>query len=77
MKLCSSPESSPKKLYDLLLPWLVGMTAETCLAVCSVMLSGILEKVPKLKVMFSHSGGAFPSTIGRIEWGYNPKNGVC
>ena len=55
------------------LPWLVGMTAETCLAVCSVMLSGILDKVPNLKFMFSHSGGAFPATIGRIEWGYKTR----
>jgi aminocarboxymuconate-semialdehyde decarboxylase len=52
------------------MPWLVGMPAETCLSVCAMMLGGVLDKVPNLKVMFSHSGGSFPGTVGRIEWGY-------
>ena len=55
------------------LPWLVGMPAETTMAVCSMMLGGILEKCPGLKVMFSHSGGSFPATIGRIDWGYKTR----
>jgi len=52
------------------LPWLVGMPAETSLAVCSVMMGGVLERFPKLKIMFAHGGGAFPGTLPRIEWGY-------
>jgi len=32
---------------------------------------GIFEKLPKLKVAFAHGGGSFPSTIGRIEHGFN------
>jgi aminocarboxymuconate-semialdehyde decarboxylase len=49
------------------LPWLVGMPAETSLAICSMMFSGVFERFPKLRVAFAHGGGAFPFTIGRIE----------
>ena len=49
------------------LPWLVGMPAETSLAICSMILSGVLERLPRLRIAFAHGGGAFPATIGRIE----------
>src|SRR6266481_3465118 len=49
------------------LPWLVGMPAETSLAICSMMLGGVFERFPRLRVAFAHGGGAFPLTIGRIE----------
>ena len=39
------------------LPWLVGMPAETCLAICSVIFGGVLERLPKLRVAFAHGGG--------------------
>jgi aminocarboxymuconate-semialdehyde decarboxylase len=53
------------------LPWLVGMPAETSRAACSMIFSGILEKLPKLRVCFSHAGGSFLPTLGRIEHGFN------
>ncbi|WP_417265805.1 amidohydrolase family protein [Brumimicrobium sp.] len=53
------------------LPWLVGMPAETSRAACSLIFSGALEKLPKLRVCFSHAGGSFIPTIGRIEHGFN------
>jgi aminocarboxymuconate-semialdehyde decarboxylase len=53
------------------LPWLVGMPAETSLAICSMIFGGIFERLPGLKVAFAHGGGAFPSSIGRIEHGFN------
>jgi aminocarboxymuconate-semialdehyde decarboxylase len=49
------------------LPWLVGMPAESSLAICSMMFGGVFERFPKLRVAFAHGGGAFPFTIGRIE----------
>ena len=52
------------------LPWLVGMPAETSLAICCMIFGGVLEKLPKLRVAFAHGGGAFPATIGRIEHGF-------
>ena len=53
------------------LPWLVGMPMETSLAICSMIFSGVFQKFPKLRVAFAHGGGSFPSTIGRIEHGFN------
>lgn len=53
------------------LPWLVGMPAETTRAICSMIFGGVFEKLPNLRVAFAHGGGSFPSTIGRIEHGFN------
>ncbi len=53
------------------LPWLVGMPAETALAICSMLFSGVFDRYPKLRVAFAHGGGAFPFTIGRIEHGFH------
>jgi aminocarboxymuconate-semialdehyde decarboxylase len=53
------------------LPWLVGMPAETSLAICSMIFGGVFERFPKLRVAFAHGGGAFPFTIGRIEHGFH------
>jgi aminocarboxymuconate-semialdehyde decarboxylase len=53
------------------LPWLVGMPAETTRAICSLIFGGVFEKLPNLRVAFAHGGGSFPSTIGRIEHGFN------
>lgn len=53
------------------LPWLVGMPAETSRAICSLIFSGVLEKLPELRWNFSHASGSFLATIGRIEHGFN------
>jgi aminocarboxymuconate-semialdehyde decarboxylase len=53
------------------LPWLVGMPAETSLAICSMMFGGVFERFPKLRVAFAHGGGAFPFAIGRIEHAFH------
>ena len=59
------------------LPWLVGMPAETSRAICSIILGGVLEKFPDLKFAFSHGGGTFPFTIGRIDHGYKVRPDLC
>ena len=53
------------------LPWLVGMPAETSRAACSLIFSGVLERLPNLRICFSHAGGSFLPTLGRIEHGFN------
>ncbi len=53
------------------LPWLVGMPGETSRAICSMIFGGIFDKFPNLRVCFSHAGGSFFGTIGRVEHGYN------
>ena len=51
------------------MPWLVGMPAETCVAICSMIFGGVLDRLPRLRVCFAHGGGSFPGTIGRIAHG--------
>lgn len=53
------------------LPWLVGMPAETSRAICSLIFSGTIERLPGLRIAFAHGGGAFPATIGRIDHGFH------
>jgi len=53
------------------LPWLVGMPAETSLAICSMIFGGVFERFPKLRVAFAHGGGAFPFTVGRVEHAFH------
>lgn len=59
------------------LPWLVGMPAETSLAICSMIFGGVFERLPTLRVCFGHGGGAFPGTIGRIEHGFRVRPDLC
>jgi aminocarboxymuconate-semialdehyde decarboxylase len=59
------------------LPWLVGMPAETSLAICSMIFGGVFERFPKLRVAFAHGGGAFPFTIGRIEHAFHVRPDLC
>jgi len=61
-------EADMKKYW---LPWLVGMPAETSRAICSLIFSGVLKRLPNLKVAFAHGGGSFPATLGRIEHGFH------
>ncbi|TDI85147.1 MAG: amidohydrolase [Caldithrix sp.] len=65
------------KMTKYWLPWLVGMPAETSLAICSMIFGGVLERLPKLRVAFAHGGGSFPATIGRIEHGFNVRPDLC
>jgi aminocarboxymuconate-semialdehyde decarboxylase len=59
------------------LPWLVGMPAETALAICCMIFGGVLERLPRLRICFAHGGGAFPGTIGRIEAGFRTRPDLC
>ena len=59
------------------LAWLVGMPAETAVAICSLIFSGVLERLPRLRLCFAHGGGAFPGTIGRIAHGFDVRPDLC
>ncbi len=60
-----------KDMQKYWLPWLVGMPAEVSRAICSLIFSGVLEKLPNLRICFAHGGGAFPATLGRIDHGFS------
>jgi len=62
---------SPERMDRYWLSWLIGMPAEAALAVASLVLGGILERLPTLRVGVAHGGGAYPGLIGRIQHGYD------
>lgn len=66
-----------EKMEKYWLPWLVGMPAESSLAICSMIFGGVFERLPKLRVAFAHGGGSFPATIGRVEHGFNVRPDLC
>ncbi|HEY2711492.1 MAG TPA: amidohydrolase family protein [Chthoniobacterales bacterium] len=66
-----------KRMPKYWLPWLVGMPAETSLAICSMIFGGVFERFPNLRVAFAHGGGAFPFTIGRIAHGFHVRPDLC
>jgi aminocarboxymuconate-semialdehyde decarboxylase len=66
-----------EKMKRYWLPWLVGMPAETSLAICSMIFGGVLERLPNLRVAFAHGGGSFPATVGRIQHGFDVRPDLC
>lgn len=66
-----------ERLSKYWLPWLVSMPAETSQAICSMMMGGILERFPKLRVAFAHGGGSFPATLGRVDHGFDVRPDLC
>jgi aminocarboxymuconate-semialdehyde decarboxylase len=65
------------KMEKYWLPWLVGMPAESSLAICSLIFGGVMERLPNLRFAFAHGGGSFPATIGRIQHGFNVRPDLC
>lgn len=59
------------------LQWLVGMPAETSLAICSMIFGGVFAQFPRLRVAFAHGGGSFPATFGRIRQGFRVRPDLC
>jgi aminocarboxymuconate-semialdehyde decarboxylase len=56
------------RMQKYMLSWLVGMPAETHLAILSLILSGAFERLPReLKLCFAHGGGNFAAQIGRVD----------
>ncbi len=64
---------APERMGRHWLPWLVGMPTELALAFCALTLGGVLRRLPRLRVMLAHGGGAFPGILGRIEAGHRAR----
>ncbi|GLZ10857.1 amidohydrolase [Actinomadura sp. NBRC 104425] len=51
-----------------MLPWLVGMAAETQLSILTLILSGAFDRLPEtLRLCFCHGGGSFAYLLGRAD----------
>jgi aminocarboxymuconate-semialdehyde decarboxylase len=59
------------------MPWLVAMPAETAVAICSLIMGGVLERLPDLRIGFAHGGGTFGAVLGRLEHGFRARPDLC
>ncbi|MGJ9458710.1 amidohydrolase family protein [Oceanobacillus sp. CF4.6] len=50
--------------------YMVGMPSETALAAGSIIMSGMLDKYPNLKICFAHGGGSLPYLLPRMDKGW-------
>jgi aminocarboxymuconate-semialdehyde decarboxylase len=58
-----------------MMPWTVGMPAETQLSLVALILSGAFDRLPStLRICFAHGGGSFAFLLGRLEnaWHHHP-----
>jgi aminocarboxymuconate-semialdehyde decarboxylase len=58
------------RMRDMHLWNLVGFPTETAIAAARLILGGVFERHPGLRVIFAHGGGYFPYQIGRLDHGY-------
>jgi len=70
-----------ERMPKYMMPWTVGMPAETQLSIVSLILSGAFDRLPgKLRICFAHGGGSFAYLLGRLEnaWHHHPvARGEC
>jgi aminocarboxymuconate-semialdehyde decarboxylase len=65
----TSPINS-KAMGDYRLVPILGFGVDTSLAVLRLVFSGVLKKLPGLKLIASHLGGVYPYLRGRVETGF-------
>lgn len=70
-----------QRMPKYMMPWTVGMPAETQLGIVAMILGGAFDKLPAaLKICFAHGGGSFAFLLGRLEnaWQHHPvAHGIC
>jgi aminocarboxymuconate-semialdehyde decarboxylase len=70
-----------ERMLKYMMPWTVGMPAETQLSVVALILSGAFDHLPStLRICFAHGGGSFAYLLGRLEnsWHHHPvARGEC
>lgn len=59
------PEATNR--YGHVLPLALGFPLETTIAVTRMLLAGVFDRFPRLKILLAHSGGTLPFLAGRIE----------
>jgi predicted TIM-barrel fold metal-dependent hydrolase len=63
--LCEDP-----RLKRRMMPNLIGVPWETTICATDILLSGLLDKYPRVKILLAHGGGFLPYQIGRLNKGY-------
>jgi aminocarboxymuconate-semialdehyde decarboxylase len=63
----------PERMSEHELKNLVGLPIDTAVSVGSMVFGGVYERLPGLKVCFSHGGGTFPCLVGRWDHGFRER----
>jgi aminocarboxymuconate-semialdehyde decarboxylase len=58
------------RVNDHYLANIIGQPLETTVALSKLILGGVLDRYPKLKLVAAHGGGYLASNIGRLDHGY-------
>ena len=58
---------SPERTNKYRMVFSVGYTSETGIAAASIVMSGLLERHPHLRLCFAHGGGTFPWLLPRLD----------
>jgi len=64
-------------LKDYFLHNLVGRPAETTIAIARLVMSGVFERYPGVRICVVHGGGFLPYQIGRLQRGWEAKPGIA
>ena len=69
------------RMPNYMMPWTVGMPAETQLGIVAMILGGAFDRLPQtLRICFAHGGGSFAFLLGRLQnaWEHHPvAHGKC
>jgi aminocarboxymuconate-semialdehyde decarboxylase len=60
--------------HPMLVPF-AGFTVDTGLCAASLIMEGVLERYPSLRIGFSHGGGVLGPLLHRMEFGWGSTNG--
>jgi aminocarboxymuconate-semialdehyde decarboxylase len=63
----------PERMSEHELKNFVGLPIDTAVSVGSMVFGGVYERLPGLKVCYSHGGGTFPCLVGRWDHGYRER----
>jgi aminocarboxymuconate-semialdehyde decarboxylase len=55
---------------------LIGNPMETTVAAASLVLGGVMDRLPDLKICLSHAGGYLPFAAGRFDHAYGMRKDV-
>lgn len=58
---------------------IIGQPLETTVTLAKLILEGVLDRYPELKIIAAHGGGYLPSYFGRLDHGYSvrPETHTC
>jgi aminocarboxymuconate-semialdehyde decarboxylase len=57
-----------QRMPNYMMPWTVGMPAETQLSLVTLIVSGAFDRLPaSLRICFAHGGGSFAFLLGRLQ----------